>query len=87
MTQDSLEQAIELAQHLQGAWRRRHGFFAAITAHAGRYRDQLEALQPMNQFAAATRTPEAHLLIQMDQLGDRDRLVLGDQENRGCEAY
>jgi len=86
LAQDSIEQAIELAQHLQGAWCRRHSFFAAIAAHTGRYRDQLEALQPMNQFATTARTPEAHLLIQMDQLGDRDRRVLGDQENRGCEA-
>lgn len=87
MAQDSIEQAIEFTQQLHSAWRRCNRFFAAIAAHAGRYRDQLEALQPMNQFAAATRTPEAHLLIQMDQLGDRDRLVLGNQKNSGCEAY
>lgn len=87
MSQDPIEQAIEFTQHLQSPWRRRNGFFAAITAHTRSDRDQLETLQPMNQFAATARTPEAHLLIQMDQLGDRDRLVLGDQENRGCEAY
>ena len=41
----------------------------------------------MDQFATTARTPETHLLVEMDQFGDGDRPMLGDQENRGCEAY
>jgi hypothetical protein len=40
----------------------------------------------MNQFATAARTPKAHLLIEMDQLGNRDCLVLSNQQNGRCKT-
>jgi hypothetical protein len=74
-----IEQSIELAQQLQGTRRRCNRLLAPIASNAGCDFDQLEPLEPVNQFAAAARTPKAHLLIEMDQLGNRDRLVLRNQ--------